>query len=72
MSKILYFVLSGPDISHLIEVNVFNKLYKAKAHIKTLPVTPMGMPRPFILQRAEYNKSTDYNNNSVNIKQIKI
>lgn len=61
MSKVKWCVSSGPDESHLINVDWFNKLKEAKGFSENLPVTPCGHKRPFKIQRFEFSKGLSFN-----------
>ena len=52
--KIIWFVESGPDGSHLFETRVFYRLKDAKEFVKNLPPTPLGEKRPFKIKRQEF------------------
>ena len=55
--KVLWFVNSGPDRSHMHNCEVFTRLMDAKQHAQSLPKTPHGTERPYAIERAEYVQS---------------
>jgi len=54
-----YSVQSGPDNSHLWDVKHFDRLYKAKEYIQTLPLT-VGKERPYNLNKLVYRNRKDH------------
>lgn len=70
-NKVLYIVSYGSDKSHLWEVKSFIKLKEAKDFIFNLSLSPLGIKRPFKLQRFEYLES-NISGDIVKIKDIKI
>jgi len=55
--KTLYFVSSGPDKSHMWDVDIFEKLRDAKEFARQLPANPMGNDTPFKIERHQYLSS---------------
>jgi len=71
MSKVLWFVNHGPNISHLQDVDVFDRLKDAKEFIKKMPLSPSGIKRSFKVSRHKYLHSEVYGD-IVNVKSVVI
>ena len=71
MKKVLYIVSYGSDKSHMWEILSFNKLKEAKKFIFNLSLNPLGIKRPFKLERFEYLK-LNISGDIVKIKEIKL
>lgn len=52
--KVMWCVFSGPDESHLLNVEWFGRLKDAKHFAESLPITPSGQERPFKIERHEF------------------
>ena len=52
--KVMWCVCSGPDESHFVDVEWFGRLKDAKEFAETLPLTPSGKPRPYKIERHEF------------------
>lgn len=58
--RVLWFVKYGPDASHMWEAKSFERLKDARTFAATLPHTPTGAPRPFMIERFEYVQDKIY------------
>jgi hypothetical protein len=60
MSKILWIVCSGVDVSHLWDTKPCKTLREARLYAKELPETPIGLERPYHIERWEYATVKNY------------
>lgn len=67
---VLWFVMYGPDASHMWEAKPFDRLKDAKKFAKNLPLTPTGGERPFKIERYEYTNDKVYGD-LVRIREVK-
>ena len=69
--RILYFVTSGPDASHMWDVKPFNRLKDARRFAHDLPLTPYGHVRPFKIERVAYLQDRVYGD-IVRISEVRV
>lgn len=70
IKRVIYSVSSGPNKSHLWDIEHFEKLERALEHSDNLPLTPMGETRPFIIHRIEFKCKRGLSTEST-IKEVK-
>ena len=60
MPKVIWFVCSGIDIGHFWDTKPCKTLREARQHAAELPMTPIGHPRPYHIERWEYEGAKNY------------
>jgi hypothetical protein len=54
MKKVIWFVCSGVDIGHFWDTKPCKSLREAKQYAQALPLTPIGLERPYHIERWQY------------------